>query len=267
MNRHPGYIRASVLMLFAVLLFPAILFAQQKGEEIKPKSVNPEQKEFVKIKEGALRKTLDFYLNEFSKNKLIPGISAGVALDGKILWLGNSGIADAENNTPVTDSTLFRIASISKSITAVAVMQLVEQRKINLDMDARSYIPYFPKKKWKFTVRQLLNHTSGIRNYYRGEFDDTRHFASIKDAVNIVSSDSLAYRPGTKYLYTTLGYNLLGSIIENVSGQSYAEYLRKNIFEPAEMNSTLPGYQQRIIPHRAGMYERNKYPNNGECSI
>ncbi len=136
---------------------------------------------------------------------------------------------------------------------------MLKKGKIKLDNDARTYIPYFPKKKWIFTVRQLLNHTAGIRNYYRGEFDDTKHYATMKDAVDIISRDTLAYKPGTKYLYTTFGYNLLGSIIENVSGQSFAEYLKRNVFEPAQMNSTIPGYQQEIIYHRAGMYERNRF--------
>ncbi len=246
-------------MLFTALFFPTMLSAQQKEAGVKPKNVIPVQKDAAaRKKEDDLKKNLDRYLKEFRTNKLIPGISAGIAWNEKIFWLGNSGTADVENNIAVTDSTLFRIASISKSITAVAVMQLVEKGKIKLDNDARSYISYFPKKKWKFTVRQLLNHTAGIRNYYRAEFDDTRHYASLKDAADIVSKDTLAYKPGTKYLYTTLGYNLLGTIIENVSGQSFSEYLRKNIFEPAQMNSTLLGYQQRIIPYRAGMYERNR---------
>ena len=250
MNRNRRYIIASFLMLCVIYYcFPPVLFAQQ--DRVRTAS--------FKKKEDDLKKTLSRYIEEFRINKLIPGISAGVALNGEFLWVGNSGIADVENNSPVTDSTLFRIASISKSITAVAIMQLVERGKIKLDNDARTYIPYFPKKKWKFTVRQILNHTAGIRNYYRGEFDDTKHYSTIKDAVDIISKDTLAYKPGTKYLYTTLGYNLLGSIIENVSGQSYAEYIKKNIFEPARMDLTIPGYQQRIIHNRAGMYERNRY--------
>ncbi len=213
----------------------------------------------LRVSDTALISNLSTYLKELQKNKLIPGVSAGVAQNDEILWLDAYGLADVENNVPAFTTTRFRIASISKSITAVAVMQLVEQGKVQLDADARTYIPYFPKKKWKFTVRQLLNHTAGIRNYYHGEFDDKDHYSTIKDAVGIIMYDTLAYKPGTKYIYTTLGYNLLGAVIENVSGLSYGEYLRKNIFEPAGMNSTLPGYQQEIITGRAGMYTRNNY--------
>ncbi len=206
-----------------------------------------------------INKQLSTYLKEFQKNKLIPGISAGVAQNDKIIWIEACGVADIENNIPATVQTHFRIASISKSITAVGIMQLVEKGKIKLDDDARNYIPYFPKKKWKFTVRQLLNHTSGIRNYYKGEFDNTKHYSTLKDAVGIVIQDSLVYKPGTKYDYTTLGYNLLGAIIEYASGLSFEEYLRKNIFEPADMHSTYLDYQNRIIFNRSRLYIRNKY--------
>ena len=97
-------------------------------------------------------KLLDKYLTEYFENKNIPSISAGVLYKGKILWLGTKGYADLENSVLATKKSVYRIASISKSITAVAVMQLVEQGKINLDEDVRKYIPYYPLKNWKFTV-------------------------------------------------------------------------------------------------------------------
>lgn len=206
-----------------------------------------------------IKNDLTNYLNEYKINKDVPSISAGVSLNGKITWLGAVGLADIENNVPAKSNTLYRIASISKSITAAAVMQLVEQNKINLDEDARVYIPYFPKKKWKFTVRQLLNHTSGIRNYRYGEFNSTESFNSIKDAIRVVMDDSLQFEPGTKYLYTTLGYNLLAGIIENISGLTFEEYLSKNIFQPAEMNSTFLEYQPKIIFNKARGYIRNNF--------
>lgn len=223
-----------------------ILFLLQ-GIEIKAQS------------EREVKNNLHTYLTEYRKNKLIPGIAVGIAKDGKIFWMEAAGLADVENSYPVNILTHFRIASISKCITATAIMQLVEKGKIKLDADARTYIPYFPKKKWKFTIRQLLSHTAGIRNYYKNEFDDEKNYPSLKDAVGIISKDSLVYKPGTKYLYTTLGYNLLGAIIEKVSGMSFREYLKKNIFEPAGMNSTYPEYQNELIYNKSRLYVRNKY--------
>ncbi len=240
MNRIFNYIRFTFLLVSITVFFFAVnLYAQTYPQAIK--------------------KELGSYLKEYQKNKLIPGISAGIAKDGEIFWLDACGLADVENNSSATSRTHFRIASLSKCITAVAVMQLVERGKIKLDADARTYIPYFPRKRWKFSVRQLLNHTSGIRNYSTDEFDSKDHYTSIKDAVEIISKDSLVYQPGTKYLYTTLGYNLLGSVIENISGLSFEEYLKKNIFEPSDMNSTFPDYQEKIINDRARLYTRNKY--------
>ncbi len=199
------------------------------------------------------------YLNEYHKITGVPSVSAGVMHDGKIIWLDAAGYSDLENDVKATPQTVYRIASISKIITAVAIMQLVEKGKINLDRDARRYIPYFPKKKWVFTVRQILTHTSGIRSYKKGEFDNPQHFSSTRDALGLILNDSLQFKPGTKYMYTTFGYNLLAAIIENVSGLSFTEYLKKNIFKPAEMTSTFPEFPSDIISHRARGYVKNDY--------
>jgi serine beta-lactamase-like protein LACTB, mitochondrial len=202
---------------------------------------------------------LNEYLSVYKVNKDVPSIAAGVAKDNKIIWLRTEGYSDLENNVPATSRSIYRVASISKCITAVAVMQLVEKGKIDLDEDVRTYLTYFPKKRWKFTVRQLLNHTSGIRGYRRGEFDNKDFFPDTKFTVNFVAKDSLEFEPGTRYLYTTLGYNLLAAIIEKASGRKFMDYLKVNIFEPAEMTSTYADYQSDIVPFRVRGYERNSY--------
>lgn len=224
------------LFIFLFILSPVYLFSQ------------------------SINKKLDQYLVDYYINKDVPSISAGIIHNGEIVWLGAQGFADLENNVPATDKSVYRMASISKVITAVAVMQLVEQGKIKLDEDARKYIPYFPAKRWKFSVRQLLTHTAGIRNYRStGEFESKEYFQSTKEAINYLAKDSLEYEPGTRYHYTTLSYNLIAAIIESVSGLSFSDYLKKNIFEPAGMNSTYPDFQRNIIPFRTKGYDRNKY--------
>ncbi len=206
-----------------------------------------------------LNRLFDEYLNSYYLNKQIPSISAGVLKDGEIIWSSTKGLSDLENNIPATNKTLYRIASISKSITAVGIMQLVEAGRINLDDNVRKYIPYLPPKLKPFTVRQLLNHTSGIRSYQENEFDSKKYFSSTRDVIIYLMKDSLEYTPGERYLYSTLGYNLLAAIIENVSGMSYADYLKKKIFEPAGMASTIPDYQKNLIFNRARGYERNLF--------
>ncbi|MFA4924676.1 MAG: serine hydrolase, partial [Ignavibacteriaceae bacterium] len=183
---------------------------------------------------------------------------AGLIENNKIIWTNYTGSADLENNVPAAKNSLYRVASISKSITAVAVMQLVEQEKIKLDGDVRYYLPFIPQKKWGFTVRQLLSHTSGIRSYRsEEEFNSKVTFKSVRDAILYVVKDSLEYQPGTKYLYSTLAYNLLAALIEQVSGLSFEDYLQKNIFDSVKMTSTKLDFQNKIILNRVKGYQKN----------
>ncbi|MDP2302189.1 MAG: serine hydrolase [Ignavibacteria bacterium] len=189
----------------------------------------------------------------------VPSLSAGVASNGKIVWTGSYGFADLEFFVPASPQTSYRVASISKSFTAVAIMQLVEKGKLKLDDDIRKYLPQFPKKNWVFTIRQVLNHTSGIRSYKnQAEFDSKVNYETTSDIIKYLASDTLEYEPGTKYLYSTLSYNILAAIIENVTGLYFDEYLKRNIFEPAGMKNSYLDYYNQIIPMRASMYTRNK---------
>ena len=202
-------------------------------------------------------KLFDEYLNQYLKNKNVPSISAGLLENGEISWLNSIGKADLENNVPITKTSLYRIASISKSITAVAIMQLWERGLINLDTDARLYLPSFPEKKYKFTIRQLLNHTAGIRNYKEGEFDSKKYYASIDEALKVFAYDSLNFEPGTKYEYTSLDYSILAAIIEKVSKTSYEEFIKRNVFVPIRMNATRVDKQIDIVSNRVRGYEKN----------
>jgi CubicO group peptidase (beta-lactamase class C family) len=202
-------------------------------------------------------KLFENYITEYLINKKVPSISAGVLKDGKITWLGAKGKIDLENNIPATISSVYRIASVTKPITAVAIMQLYERGLIDIDKDVRTYLPSFPSKKWKFTIRQILSHTSGIRGYKQNEFDSKIFYPSTSEALKVFAYDTLNHEPGTKYEYSSLAYSLLAAIIENVAKISFKEYLTKNIFEPAEMKNTFIDEQREIIPNRAKGYEKN----------
>lgn len=222
-----------------ILLSPGFTFSQSSGE---------------KSETG-----FDIYISEYYRTQNVPSISAGVFSKDKIIWTGAAGYSDIENFVPASVKSVYRIASISKSITAVAILQLVERGKINLDEDIRKYVSYYPKKRWKVTTRNLLNHTSGVRTYREGEFDSKAAFASTRQALSIILQDTLLFQPGTKYLYTTYGYNLLAAIIEGASGISYKDYIKRNILIPCEMNSTFPDIHQEIIYYRARGYRKNDY--------
>ena len=122
---------------------------------------------------------------------------------------------------------MYRLASVTKPITATAVLQLVEAGKVDLDAPIQRYVPAFPEKQWPVTVRHLLSHQSGIRNWTDEEFHNTRHFASIAESLAVFKDDPLLFEPGTRTQYTSLGYNLMGAVVEGVSGKPFLDYLAR----------------------------------------
>jgi serine beta-lactamase-like protein LACTB, mitochondrial len=212
----------------------------------------------------------------------IPGMSAAVATGRQLRWMAGYGLADVENYVPAKAATVYRLASISKPITAVAVMQLVERGKIELDAPIQRYVPDYPKKQWTVTVRDLLCHQGGIRHYRdEAELFSTRHYGSLREALAIFLKDPLAYEPETRFLYSTYGYSLLGAAVEGVTDMKFADYVEANVFEPAGMHTARPDDVYEIIPNRARGYRKrlggklenaalidtsNKVPGGGICA-
>ncbi|HXG93288.1 MAG TPA: serine hydrolase domain-containing protein [Blastocatellia bacterium] len=187
----------------------------------------------------------------------IPGLSVAVVVDHKLVWSNGYGLADLENFIPAKATTAYRLGSISKPITAAAVMQLVERGKIDLDAPIQRYCPAFPEKQWPVTARQLLGHTSGVRHYKdETEFASTRHYASIVEGLEMFKNDPLLFEPGTKYSYTTHGYSILGCAVEGASGMKFDEYVRENVFKPARMDRIRVDNVFDIIPNRAQGYQK-----------
>ena len=168
------------------------------------------------------------------------------------------GLANIENKIKNRTDTKFNIASITKMITAVATLQLYENGKIELKRPIGEYLPDYPNKivRDSVTVHQLLTHTSGNNNFYTGRFleTDKLRYRSISDFVPLFANDTLLSRPGTKYDYSASGFVILGLIIEEISGRNYYEYLRKNIFEPADMGNTTELEIDSIVENRANGY-------------
>ncbi len=135
-------------------------------------------------------------------------------------------------------------------------MQLVERDKIDLDADVQRYLPSFPKKQWPITIRQLLGHQSGIRHYRQdgSDVDSTAHYADRQEPLKIFQDDPLVFEPGTKYSYSTYGFNVLGAIVEKVSDLRFTDYVRENIFMRADMDQIGPDDTYAIVPHRARGY-------------
>jgi len=203
------------------------------------------------------------YMEKVRHETGAPGLSVAVALKGKIRFSGGVGFAELDNQIPSTGRTVHNIASISKTHAAVAIMQLVEQGKVDLDAPIQSYVPYFPRKRWPITVRHILTHTSGIRHYRNNDFGTQRvkekiHYDSLQAAIEIFKDDTLLFKPGDYYLYSSYASNLMQGIIEGLTGMGFEEYLRKYVWEPAGMLSTAFDVPERIVHNRGKGYSRNK---------
>jgi serine beta-lactamase-like protein LACTB, mitochondrial len=189
--------------------------------------------------------------------KNVPGLSVAVVLERRLAWSRGYGFADLENCVPFRATTVNRLASVSKPITAVAAMQLSERGRLDLDAPIQRYCPAFPKKPEPITTRQLIGHLSGIRHYASGEnFNSTRHYESVTESLEAFAADPLLQEPGTKYTYSTYGYVVLGCVIEGASGVKYADYVRENIAKPAGMEQTRPDDVDAIIAGRARPYAK-----------
>ncbi len=178
-------------------------------------------------------------------------------VDRQLRWTGGFGLADAENAVPATAETMYRLASVSKTMTATAAMQLAERGRLDLDAPIRRYVPGFPEKPWPITTRQLLGHLGGIRHYLPNEeFDATRQYVGVLEGLDVFKDDPLVHEPGTAYLYSTYGFDLVGAVVEAASGARFLDYLRENVFRPAGMESIRDDDARVLIPHRAQGYVR-----------
>jgi len=197
-----------------------------------------------------LRAYEEFVRKRMEEDK-IPGLTIGFYKDD-YTWVKGFGYADLENKVPAKPESAYRLASITKTFTSTAILQLAEKGKINLDAEIQTYVPYYPKQQWPVTVRQLLAHLGGGQ---QGSMLGPT-YVSPREVVERISKHPLKFEPGTKYEYTTSGYNLLGAAIEEVSGKSFNDYLRENIFLPLGMNDTRMNSERELIPNRVRTYER-----------
>jgi len=190
-----------------------------------------------------------------------PGLAVAVGQGDRIIWSEGFGYADVEQGVKVSPaSTLFRIGSVIKPMTAHAAAQLVQAGKLDLEAPVQTYVPDFPEKRGPISTRQLLAHLSGIRHYQGGEFLSRDRYESVKAGLVIFQDDPLEHMPGDHYLYSSYGYNLASAVIEGTSEQAYLDYMSTNIFKPLGMNNTVPDELAHIIAGRGRYY----YRENGE---
>ncbi|PIE25025.1 MAG: penicillin-binding protein [Planctomycetota bacterium] len=231
------------------LLFPAALLAQEAA--VPPLAKKSRAERFA----ARVQKAKE-------RQKLV-GVAAAMLVDRKIASCVYLGWADRERKLPVTAKTRFRWASISKSVTAMRAMQLVESGKLDLDRDIRSYLPSFPEKPHVITTRQLLGHLGGIVHYRNGkvirskrEYKSEHPFADVVLALDTFQLSPLIAEPGTKYSYTTHGFMLVGAVLQKAGGMPFALQVQEQISKPLGMKSFEPDYQWKKLPHRAVGYRK-----------
>src|SRR5712671_1028238 len=208
------------------------------------------------------RVQIETAVSNFLTSTHVPGVSVAIVENGQYEWGAGFGLADLENNVPASEHTLFRLASISKSLTATAAMQLWERGQLDLDAPVQKYCPSFAQKPWPITTREVLGHLAGIRHYKSGSQDDpevgnTKHFDDpIQGGLRFFENDPLLSQPGTQFHYSTHGFTVVGCVMEGASGAKYTDFMHQNVFAPAGMDHTQADDRFAIIPYRTRFYEK-----------
>ncbi len=189
----------------------------------------------------------------------IPALPVSLNIGDGPAWSAARGLSDLENFVHARPETVSRLGSIAKPVTAVAAMQLVEEGKLDLDAEVQRYVPSFPRRKWPITVRQLLSHQAGIRNYPGGEINSTRHYPSVTESLAICSRDSLLHQPATRYAYTTCGFNL--------AGVPCAELIQRRIIHPIGAATLRLDHVHALVPYRARGYRKRPDGSHENCDL
>ncbi len=243
-GRSPGGPASKRLAGAALLaLWPALLAAQRA-------SPSPS------LSSGAVARARAFVEQNLFRT-LAPGAQIAVSRAGRTLWSESFGCADVELDVAVTRETRMRIGSVSKPLTAAALGRLVEQGRLDLDRPVQAYVPDFPRKAWPITARQLAGHLAGIRHYEGDEFLIRDHYPTVRAGLAIFENDALLFEPGTRFSYSSYGWNLLSAVIEGASGTSFLEFMEKEVFAPAGMQHTAADDPAPIIPGRSRFYTRD----------
>ena len=230
-------------VLAAVLLISSFCFAQVKAEQI----------------DAIFRPITD---------QQSPGIAVGVIQNGKMVFARGYGLANVEKHTPITPDTDFRLASVTKQFTAMSIMLLVHDGKLRYDDTLGKMLPEFPAYGKDITVRQLLNHTSGLKDYGElymkqvGEKTPMEQVPQILDkgVLQLLEQQTATdFQPGSKWEYSNSGYAVLAMIVEKVSGKAFGDFLHDRIFKPLHMDKTV-AYEKgkNEVPNRAYGYRKNK---------
>ena len=204
-------------------------------------------------------KALDNALQELMNDLDIPGMSVAMSKNGELVYSKSFGYADLKKELKVDANTKFRMASVSKLFAASAIAKLLDEGKLFLDDPIEKYILEYPHKGRGVTIKRILNHTSGVRHYGKGDrFIDIRHYKTTDKALGIFMDDDLLSEPGTTYKYSTHAFTLLAAVVERVSGMSYPDYLSAELFKPLNMKRSGPDVKGAEDGNQSKLYNGMK---------
>ncbi|MDG2089971.1 MAG: serine hydrolase [Gammaproteobacteria bacterium] len=185
-----------------------------------------------------------------------PGISTILARGDEVLYRQGHGIANIEHNIPISPDMVFRLGSLTKQMTTAAIMMLEEDGELQVDDPITRFFPDYPTHGYTITLRHLMTHTSGIIDFLAiSEFSEiAKTDLTALDVIDFFKNQPMNFAPGEAWSYTNSGYVMLGAIIEQISGQSYEEFIQERIFTPLGMNNSYHGNFKRIIPNRVTGY-------------
>lgn len=192
---------------------------------------------------------------DLMKENQTQGMSVSVSRNGKLVWSEGFGHADVENDVHIDPSkTMFRIGSVSKTLTSAAVGRLMDMHKLDPDATIQTYVPDFPEKRWPLTVKQVAGHIGGVRHYRDNEMMSDIFYPTVTSGLDIFKDDELLFEPGTDYSYSSYGWNLVSAVVEGASGEEFLPFMQREVFDMLGMTATKADYANRDIENRTSFY-------------
>lgn len=239
----------SELVLQACLVLTVFSFSEDVLGQNKVKSTSNSQA----ISSG--RATVRAMLARAS----VPGMGVAVAVDGQMVWAEGFGLADLEQSVAATNETKFGIGSISKSLTTALVGRLVEEGLVDLDAPVERYLPEFPHKNQKISVRLIAGHLSGLGDdFATANFYSSTHYPNTADALKEILKDPLLSPPRERHFYSTGSYTIIAGVVEKATGRDFLTAMNEYVIKPLKLRNTVPNDRKSIIAGRTAFYVQDE---------
>jgi CubicO group peptidase (beta-lactamase class C family) len=226
----------------SILIAVFVLFTACKQPETTPQS--------------KAEQIADSLVQSMLAEQIIPGLVVAVSKNGQMVWSKGYGYADLEQQVAADPFiSRFRIASISKPFAGAVAARLYERGELDVDASIYTYLPEFPRKKYDFSTRQLAGHVAGIRHYRGNEFLDNRRYETVYEGLHYILDDTLLFEPGTRYNYSTYGWNLLSAVLEKAGNKDFLTLLQEEVLMPLGLEKTHAEWNDLLIPYRGRFYQ------------